>query len=785
MIKHAGLAVLCFLLPALAFAAAAARSDGEESFWNDMAKPSNVTSTTTFKGEYMEYFSSGPVLYLKGLASISDSSSTLTADRITATMSDKRTWAVGRARLVLLTTSTSTVKTSSGTVTSVQTSTVSVSSNEMTLLGGEKRLIAVGHAQTIQEDRLIRGSRIDYNWALSTGTVVDASGFEPPWRFSGSRMVQTGPKTYNLYHAKFTTCDLEFPHYFFKSSFAQLVREKRLTGINNELSADDMPLFYTPFFNHLFKQALTLQVKPGQSSRDGLVFRNNLYYGFQNGSYVRLYGDYLQKTGNGYGGEVAYFRPHAYGSFYVYQVTDHNPDLVPAGSPPGATAEDVRRTVRIADWHKLTPRLTLQANINYQSDQNFNNNFFQSNSERVINPGIGALSQVALTHQLPWLTTRLSSSRTDSYDPNNNGAQFIQDWAMPSFSFNTISLKSRYLPFLSTFSGSYSYNEHRDNSTAVSTDTYSGQLNASFNKAIPLSKTLTFTPTLGLQENWTRTTPLPTDASPDQFTNRTTETLAFRKRLTHTLDLDFSHSATIRSVNNKFVTDRNALDRGIEANGLNFDLFSSPRPGTWARLASGYNLRTPDQDGIVRGTSGDFTGPAADSAGQTILQRLNSPNLEINTRPRKDLEFYIRELYNLYPVLHNGVTQGRVTWNPNQKTYLQSSIAYNNGTPGTLQLTLTGGLNITPEWRIQGDLEYQVTGTEGGIHYDTFSPTSREIKITRTLHCWEFSIHVTDRPGLRQALFNVQLKTDALATKNVSTMEQEEQLYPWRQPWKE
>lgn len=699
----------------------------------------NVQSTTTFKGEYMEYFSTVSVLYLKGNASIDDSSSTLTADEITVYLK-------------------------------------------------EKRALGIGHVQIADIVHLIRGSRMNYYWAASTGTIEDAAGLEPPWRFAAKHVRQTGPGAYNIFDNAMTSCDLEFPHYFFKSSFARMVQHKRVTGLSTTWWTDGLPTFWTPFYTHsLAKDPIVVQIKPGQSKRDGTVIKSNLYYGFPNNNgYVRVIGDYYYKTGVGQGLEIGYSSTNVKGTLYAYHIDDHNPDLLRPTDPPGTPYDKERWKGYLAHWQQLTKRLTMNANVNYLSDPNFNNLFIPEHFEPIVNTVIGAVSSVGLTHTLPWAVTTLSTSRTDTFDPAHNNQFFNRDWALPSLTFTTNPLTSKYLPFNTKINASFTNDIQTENSVVnTSTSTQTGDVQVTLNKGIPLTRSTTLTPAVSVDEKWTRSDPIVSPQNPPSiFINRVSDNTNIHSRLTRWLDLDFGHNLTIRSVQNKFVQNAHALDRGIEVHNITFSFFSSLPKSSWARVSSGYNLRTRDRDEILRGNGGDYTGPPAETLMGTIQERFSSPNAEITINPGHHLQLYANEIYAIFPALHNTLTQTRVSWQPDSKTFLQGAAAYNEAFPGQLQLDTTVNFNLTPSWRIQTTLEYVATGP-GGINYNNFYPTQREFKLIRNIHCWQFSLHVIDRLGVRQILFSVQLTTDLLSQKQHTNAEEQVQFYPWRQPWKE
>ena len=87
-------------------------------------------------------------------------------------------------------------------------------------------------------------------------------------------------------------------------------------------------------------------------------------YPLTGNTYAKLYWDYFQKTGHGYGGEYSYFRPDVKGSIYTYRIEDR-------------LAQNDRWNFKAGHWQQVKPRLALQANAYFQSDKNFNTRYYR------------------------------------------------------------------------------------------------------------------------------------------------------------------------------------------------------------------------------------------------------------------------------------------------------------------------------------------------------------------------------------------------------------------------
>lgn len=74
------------------------------------------------------------------------------------------------------------------------------------------------------------------------------------WRVRGDELFQVGPSRTFVHDARFTSCDLEVPHYHFAAREVKLVRDSVMVARDITLNFADVPVFWLPFMVQSLKR---------------------------------------------------------------------------------------------------------------------------------------------------------------------------------------------------------------------------------------------------------------------------------------------------------------------------------------------------------------------------------------------------------------------------------------------------------------------------------------------------------------------------------------------------
>jgi len=129
----------------------------------------------------------------------------------------------------------------------LQTSTATLRADWIEMDRNQKRGTARGHVEVIKDDNVLKGSTAVYDWESSTGSITDASGVSPPWRFSAHNLIQRSPDEYLLQRGRVTSCSLDPPHYRLQSHHGRVQVGERL-NFDPPLSILMTPLFVVSVF---------------------------------------------------------------------------------------------------------------------------------------------------------------------------------------------------------------------------------------------------------------------------------------------------------------------------------------------------------------------------------------------------------------------------------------------------------------------------------------------------------------------------------------------------------
>jgi hypothetical protein len=172
-----------------------------------------------------------------------------------------------------------------------------------------------------------------------------------------------------------------------------------------------------------------------------------------------------------------------------------------------------------------------------------------------------------------------------------------------------------------------------------------------------------------------------------------------------------------------------------------------------------------------------------------LSERITSPTLDLHWEPRKNVAFNFRETYGLYnsqiqnsvrtPVNTSGEIQlGQLT----QNTYFTQGFSYTKQFGGrTSQVIFTNKLKffLSPKWYVDAFISYRAQGP-GGMNFKKVFPIERTIQVIRDMHCWVLRMDFSNRPGITEASFYIDLKTNFTGEKNLFAGQDELAFYPTR-----
>ena len=121
---------------------------------------------------------------------------------------------------------------------------------------------------------------------------------------------------------------------------------------------------------------------------------------------------------------------------------------------------------------------------------------------RVENQLRGLISEAGLLYQFKKATLQTQFDRRDRFDSSVSSSNFISKLTLPRVVFNTIPMSSKYLPFYTSFNGTW-INETLDRTTPKQTLQYQRSANTGIQvrRDIKINRKLVVTPLAGYQQS--------------------------------------------------------------------------------------------------------------------------------------------------------------------------------------------------------------------------------------------------------------------------------------------
>ena len=186
---------------------------------------------------------------------------------------------------------------------------------------------ASGNARLEDQQGVIEGSNIVYNFDAKVGTIIDAEFRSNPYFGKFEKVNKVSDAEFIAKHGYMTTCSYDEPHYRMKLRKMNFFPGDKVQLKDVNFYLGRAPIFYLPQYNHSLKDPLMhVQLMPGKSKDWGLYLLTAWRYNFTEDIKGRIYFDYRATKGVGEGFGTNYTTPEfGKGDFKYYytQERDH------------------------------------------------------------------------------------------------------------------------------------------------------------------------------------------------------------------------------------------------------------------------------------------------------------------------------------------------------------------------------------------------------------------------------------------------------------------------------
>ena len=614
----------------------------------------------------------------------------------------------------------------------------------------EKVLKAWGHVifKDINKNE-IRAHFLNYHQTDGSAKLQNAEGAFGPWLFSTKNIERDSEGNFTLERARLSTCETDLSKYHLYGYRIRILPKKRFTVQHAVFRIGPIPIFYLPYYYYpLGEKHLAFQIFPGKSDSEGAFVRTVWGYPPTNDTYVKAYLDTLSLRGVGTGGEFNYYLNNLKGSLYAYRIDDQK-------------THRVRWNARIAHWQQLKESWTLQANTNQMSDESFPNDFFREDFNRVAHD---IHSDVALTIQKKLVYLRLLTERKELFSTPED--KFIVDqYTLPQLDLTVTQSPLGFLGiekvvtanFINRFAGRSAQGD-----LLAREIRQESQSQITFLRSITLSRSHQLIPKLFIQNNFI-SQPQFQELKEENIQRVGTETILREKILYGDIDWTYRYSQRLQS--------NRGNDAGRETHEILFFYWLRPKRGVSLRLDSGYLLPR------INGEKLAFSN----------LDKYKPVRAELSLEPRRDLQFFFREEYQLSDPntgsSHPLSSQSEILWGDKAwgGDYISLQTSYFSSQDHQFEMRPSIRYSLSRRWKLEASLSSALYYKNGNIlQINRANLVEKEIQTKYEWRCWNLAFLFRERKGVFEFLFNLELELDRTDRIKQEKPNRESEFYPWR-----
>lgn len=169
---------------------------------------------------------------------------------------------------------------------------------KLTINTATKEAVAEGDARLEDEQGIIEGKKIIYNFGEKKGLIIDSEFRSNPYFGRARSLEKISDDEFVVRRGYLTTCAYDIPHYRIKSRRMNFFPGDKIQTKDDTFYAGNIPVMYLPQYNHSLKDPLMhVQLLPGSSKDWGPFLLTAWRYNLTEDLRGRIYLDYRNKLG--------------------------------------------------------------------------------------------------------------------------------------------------------------------------------------------------------------------------------------------------------------------------------------------------------------------------------------------------------------------------------------------------------------------------------------------------------------------------------------------------------
>ncbi len=233
------------------------------------------------------------------------------------------------------------------------------------------------------------GDRFAYNFDTGRWSSGEFTSFVAPFYIVAAMARNLSDEEFEMQRAGVTTCELPegHTHYRIQARRVTIRPDDRLRTRHAVLYLGRLPVFYLPFWHVSLDPDFGFRFQPGSSSRMGYYLLSAYRYRINPFLRGETHLDYRSRRGLAGGQDLRWDDPSdgAYaGRFFGYFINDNDPYL--DRNPEALDIDEARYRFQLQHRQRYTPMDSINARLEYVSDEMMREDFFERDYRRAVQP---------------------------------------------------------------------------------------------------------------------------------------------------------------------------------------------------------------------------------------------------------------------------------------------------------------------------------------------------------------------------------------------------------------